>query len=122
MDVLSVSLKMEYTDRSQKELIDIMVNLVQFVVGAPIRDLMGFFSSTKLLILALPIAIRSEVELHVVSFKKKLNSFFSNRLTSIFNQDDIRFYKLVCVKCHHPNTTLFLLTFFSEYFFLLVFF
>ena len=107
----------EYTDRSQKELID-MVNLVQFVVGAPIRDLMGFFSSTKLLILfrnsfftayllnALPIAIRSEVELHVVSFKKKLKSFFSNRLSSVFNQDDIRFYKLVCVKCHHPNTVI----------------
>ena len=51
---------------------------------------------------ALPIAIRSEVQL--VPFKKKLKSFFYNRLSSVFNHDDIRSYKLVCPKYRRVNT------------------
>ena len=51
---------------------------------------------------ALPFAIRSEVKL--VPFKKKLKSFFCNRLSSGFNRDDIRSYKLVCPKCRRADT------------------
>ena len=52
---------------------------------------------------ALPIAIRSEVEL--VSVNKRLNFFlFYYRLSSVFNQDDIHSYKLVCPTCCHANT------------------
>ena len=60
----------------------------------------------------LPIAISSEVEL--VSFKKKLKSFFCGRLSSVFNQDYIRSYELVCSKRRQYCHTLFLLTFFSS--------
>ena len=51
----------------------------------------------------------------LVPFKKKLKSFFYNRLSSVFNRDDIRSYRLVCPKCRRANSnTLFLLI--SQYF------
>ena len=46
---------------------------------------------------AIPEYIKSESLLE--SFKKKLNSFFYKRLTIMYNQDNIRSYKLVCPKC-----------------------
>ena len=50
---------------------------------------------------AIPGYIKSESLLE--SFKKKLKSFFYKRLTIVFNQDDIRPFKLVCSKCHRLN-------------------
>lgn len=41
--------------------------------------------------------VRAEKEL--LSFAKKLKSFVNLRLRKVFNQGDIRFFKLVCVKC-----------------------
>ena len=65
---------------------------------------------------ALPVAIRSEVK--VVPFKKKLKSYFYERLSTVFYQDNIRSYKLVCLECRRANTVIHCYC----YFFLLLYF
>ena len=50
---------------------------------------------------AIPEYIKSESFLE--SFKEKRKSFFYKRLTIVFNQGDIRSYKLVCPNCRCLN-------------------
>ena len=49
----------------------------------------------------MPADIRAEENL--LPFTKKLKSFFFIRLSNVFDPDDIRSFKLVCVKCRRPN-------------------
>ena len=51
---------------------------------------------------ALPCEIKSES--NVATFKKKLKSFFFNRLQKVFDPDDIRTFKIICCKCRKSNT------------------
>ena len=102
-------------------LIDINLdNLVQFCSGRARWGSSGLFLNSKTANTSLfrnsffigitnlwnakLIAIRSEVD--IVPFKKKLKSFIYNRLSSVFNQDDIHSYKLVCPKCRHGNNAI----------------
>ena len=50
---------------------------------------------------ALPEDIKAASSLNI--FKKKLKDLFYRRLNAVFNQDDIRTYKIICVKCRSTN-------------------
>ena len=98
----------------------IVDNLVQFCSGRARWGSSGLFLNSKTANTSLfhnsffiritnlwnakPIAIRSEVD--IVPFKKKLKSFIYNRISSVFNQDDIHSYKFVCLKCRHGNNAI----------------
>jgi hypothetical protein len=51
---------------------------------------------------AIPDDIKSSMTL--ITFKQKLRNLYFERLRMVFDQDNIRTYKLICVKCRSINT------------------
>ena len=86
------------------------MNPIYFTAGACSRQKACFdwqilkFSNSRMPYMwnALPCEIKSES--NVATFKKKLKSFFFNRLQKVFDPDDIRTFKIICCKCRKSNT------------------
>ena len=49
----------------------------------------------------IPDDIKSSISL--ITFEQKLKNFYLERLGMVFEQDNVRTYKLICVKCRSIN-------------------